>query len=81
MPRFAANLSMMFTELPFAARFAAAARAGFKGVEIHFPYTEGAPEAVAGWARAAGVEIIGDVELFVRERRAHAPACPFIAIE
>lgn len=58
MPRFAANLSMMFTELPFAARFAAAARAGFKGVEIHFPYTEGAPEAVAGWARAAGVEVV-----------------------
>lgn len=31
-------------------------------------------------ARSAGVEIIGDVELFVRERRAHAPDCPFIAI-
>ena len=31
-------------------------------------------------ARAAGVEIIGDIELFVRERRAHAPDCPFIAI-
>ncbi|MBZ7922476.1 UDP-N-acetylmuramoyl-L-alanine--D-glutamate ligase [Ensifer adhaerens] len=31
-------------------------------------------------AHAAGVEIIGDVELFVRERRAHAPDCPFIAI-
>jgi UDP-N-acetylmuramoylalanine--D-glutamate ligase len=31
-------------------------------------------------ARASGVEVIGDVELFVRERRAHSPECPFIAI-
>ncbi|CAK7256793.1 MULTISPECIES: UDP-N-acetylmuramoyl-L-alanine--D-glutamate ligase [unclassified Shinella] len=34
----------------------------------------------ADLARAAGVEIIGDVELFARERRAHAPDCPFVAI-
>ena len=38
MPRFAANLSMMFTEVPFLDRFAAAAAAGFKGVEYLFPY-------------------------------------------
>ena len=38
MPRFAANLSMLFTELPFPDRFAAAAAAGFKGVEYLFPY-------------------------------------------
>ncbi|HMV05554.1 MAG TPA: hydroxypyruvate isomerase family protein [Accumulibacter sp.] len=38
MPRFAANLTMMFNELPFAERFAAAARAGFQGVEFLFPY-------------------------------------------
>jgi hydroxypyruvate isomerase len=38
MPRFAANLSMLFTELPFPDRFAAAAVAGFKGVEYLFPY-------------------------------------------
>ncbi len=38
MPRFAANLSMMFTEVPFMERFAAAADAGFKGVEYLFPY-------------------------------------------
>ncbi|TPW29278.1 UDP-N-acetylmuramoyl-L-alanine--D-glutamate ligase [Pararhizobium mangrovi] len=31
-------------------------------------------------ARAAGVPVIGDVELFARERRAHAPDCPFVAI-
>ncbi len=38
MPRFAANLSMLFTELPFMERFAAAADAGFEAVEILFPY-------------------------------------------
>jgi len=38
MPRFAANLSMMFTEVPFLDRFAAAANAGFRGVEFLFPY-------------------------------------------
>lgn len=38
MPRFAANLSLMFTEVPFLDRFAAAATAGFKGVEFLFPY-------------------------------------------
>ncbi|QNK31197.1 HPr family phosphocarrier protein [Serratia sp. JUb9] len=38
MPKFAANLSMMFTELPFLDRFAAAADAGFKAVEFLFPY-------------------------------------------
>ncbi len=38
MPRFAANLSMMFQELPFLERFEAAAKAGFKAVEFLFPY-------------------------------------------
>jgi hydroxypyruvate isomerase len=38
MPRFAANLSMMFNEVPFLDRFQAAAEAGFKGVEYLFPY-------------------------------------------
>ena len=38
MPKFAANLSMLFTELDFLARFAAAARCGFAGVEFLFPY-------------------------------------------
>ncbi len=38
MPRFAANLSMMFTEVPFLDRFARAAEAGFKAVEFLFPY-------------------------------------------
>jgi 2-dehydrotetronate isomerase len=38
MPRFAANLSFLFTELPFLDRFAAAADAGFSAVEFMFPY-------------------------------------------
>ena len=37
-PKFSANLSMMFQEVPFMARFAAAAKAGFKAVEFMFPY-------------------------------------------
>ncbi len=44
MPKFAANLTMMFNEVPFPARFAAAAAAGFKGVEFLFPYELPAPE-------------------------------------
>jgi len=38
MPKFAANLSMLFTELPFLDRFEAAARADFTAVEFLFPY-------------------------------------------
>ena len=38
MPRFAANLSLMFTEVPFLDRFDAAAEAGFTAVEFLFPY-------------------------------------------
>ncbi|WP_024303691.1 hydroxypyruvate isomerase [Pseudogulbenkiania sp. MAI-1] len=38
MPKFAANLTMLFTELPFLDRFQAAAEAGFQGVEYLFPY-------------------------------------------
>ena len=38
MPRFTANLSTLFTELPFLERFEAAKEAGFDGVEIQFPY-------------------------------------------
>ncbi len=38
MPKFCANLSMLYTELDFLDRFAAAARDGFRGVEYLFPY-------------------------------------------
>jgi 2-dehydrotetronate isomerase len=47
MPNFAANLSMMFQEIPnFLDRFDAAAQAGFRGVEFLFPYDH-PPEAIA----------------------------------
>ncbi|MHC5307470.1 2-oxo-tetronate isomerase [Bartonella sp. LJL80] len=46
MPRFAANLSMMFTEVPFIERFGLAAKAGFEAVEFLFPY-DYAPEVLA----------------------------------
>ncbi|KAA5604874.1 TIM barrel protein [Roseospira marina] len=38
MPRFAAHLSMLFTEVAYPDRFSAAAQAGFKGVELGLPY-------------------------------------------
>ena len=57
MPRFAANLTMLFTELPFMARFDAAAAAGFGAVEFLFPYDHPAAD-VAAWARGAGVEVV-----------------------
>jgi hydroxypyruvate isomerase len=44
MPRFAANLTMMFTEVPFLDRFAAASKAGFTAVEFLFPYDHPAEE-------------------------------------
>lgn len=47
MPRFAANLSMLFTEQDFLARFDAAAKAGFTGVEYLFPYDFPAEEIKA----------------------------------
>ena len=57
MPKLAANLSMLFPQLEFRERFAAAARAGFRFVEYQFPY-EHAAEDVAGWAREAQVQVV-----------------------
>ena len=47
MPRFAANLSMLWNELPFLDRFAAASKAGFKAVEFLFPYDHPAEEVAS----------------------------------
>ena len=44
MPRFAANLSFLFTEVPFLERFTEAAHAGFRAVEFAFPYEYQAKE-------------------------------------
>ncbi len=57
MPRFAANLTMMFNEVPFLDRFKAASEAGFTAVEFLFPY-EHSPQEVAAKAKAAGVQIV-----------------------
>ncbi|PAU66486.1 hydroxypyruvate isomerase [Pseudomonas sp. PIC25] len=46
MPRFAANLSMLFNDVPFLERFGRAAAAGFKGVEYLFPYEYAPAELV-----------------------------------
>lgn len=44
MPRFAANLSLLFTEVPLLERIAAARQAGFDGVEMLFPYAAAIPD-------------------------------------
>src|SRR5690606_23204217 len=54
MPRFAANLSFMFLEVPFLDRFEAAAKAGFRAVEFLFPY-ENQPEEIASRLKANGL--------------------------
>ncbi len=55
MPRFAANLSTMYTEFPFLQRFEAAAQDGFEAVECQFPYEQPAAE-VAAALRGAGLK-------------------------
>lgn len=54
MPRFAANLTMLFTELPFLDRFEAAAKAGFTGVEYLFPY-DYAPDVLSAKLKEHGL--------------------------
>ncbi|MCB8876901.1 2-oxo-tetronate isomerase [Acidisoma silvae] len=54
MPKFAANLSMMFTEWSFLDRFAAAADAGFAAVEFLFPY-EYSADAIAAQLQRHGL--------------------------
>lgn len=55
MPRFAANLSMLYREVDFPARFALAAADGFTAVEYLFPYDH-APEQLAALLRAHGLQ-------------------------
>ena len=57
MPKLAANLSMLFAEVDFLERFAAAARAGFRAVEYQYPYQWKA-EDIAARARDASVEVV-----------------------
>ena len=57
MPKLAANLSMLFPEIDFLDRFAAARAAGFRAVEYQFPYAWPARQ-LAEAARAAGVQVV-----------------------
>ena len=57
MPRFAANLSMLFTEVPLLQRFDRAAAAGFKAVEMQFPY-EATATAIRERLVANGLEMV-----------------------
>src|SRR5580658_2633020 len=78
-----------------AERLAEAVRAGFVTADLRnvdwsgfaaliltpgAPLTHPAPHWSVLMARQAGVEVIGDIELFCRERQRHAPAAPFVAI-
>ena len=76
-------------------RLAEAAKAGFITADLRTvdwsrfaalvltpgaPLTHPAPHWSVVAARAAGVQVIGDIELFCRERQHHAPDAPFVAI-
>ena len=78
-----------------AERLAEAAKAGFVTADLRnvdwsrfaaliltpgAPLTHPAPHWSVLMARQAGVEVIGDIELFCRERQRHAPDAPFVAI-
>lgn len=57
MPRLSANVSLLFTEVPFLERMAQAAACGFKGVECMFPYDH-APEALGDAVAMAGQKLV-----------------------
>ena len=57
MPRYSANLGFLWASLPLPERIARAGAAGFKAVELHFPYDVPASETQAA-CRAAGVELV-----------------------
>src|SRR5205809_7703040 len=58
MPHFAANLAYLFTERPLIERFAAAAAAGFRAVELQLPYDH-APSAVKAELDRHGLTMLG----------------------
>lgn len=75
MPRFAANLGFLFTELPFLERFAAARAAGFRAVEFAVPYDFPAPE-LKSRIDANGLEcILVNLPMGDRARGDHGIAC------
>lgn len=58
MTRFAANIGLLWPDRPLLERMQAAARAGFRAVEMHFPYSV-APQDVAAVARREGLTLLG----------------------
>ncbi len=75
MTKLAANLSMLFKEVPFLERFAAARKAGFRAVEYQYPYKFSA-EDVAAAARDAGVDVVlHNVPSGDAEAGEHGTAC------
>jgi len=75
MPRFAANLGYLFTERPLIERFGAAAAAGFKAVELLFPYDVDA-SAVSDELKQHGLIQLGVNTPFGREGEAGFAAVP-----
>jgi 2-dehydrotetronate isomerase len=75
MPRFAANLAYIFTERPLIERFAAAAAAGFKAVELQLPYDH-APSAVKAEIDRHGLTQLGVNTPLGREGEAGLAAVP-----
>lgn len=58
MLKFAANLTLLFTEIPFVERFPAARAAGFCYVECQFPYAEVTPRQLCGLLQAQQLELV-----------------------
>jgi 2-dehydrotetronate isomerase len=58
LPRFSANLGLLWADRPLLQRLEAAAKAGFRAVEMHFPYEVPATE-VAGVARQTALTLLG----------------------
>lgn len=58
MIKLAANLSYLFTEMPFLDRFQAAARMGFEAVELLAPHDQAGPADIADVARAANMQVV-----------------------
>jgi hydroxypyruvate isomerase len=73
MLKFSANLSLLFRELPFLARFDAARRHGFAGVEIQLPY-EHSTQALRRAAADAGVSVV-----LINAPRGPDPSVPGLA--
>ncbi len=75
MTKLAANLSMLFKEVAFLERFAAARKAGFRAVEYQYPYKFAAQD-IAAAARDAGVQVVlHNVPSGDADRGEHGTAC------